>query len=102
MKSPERVWKLLRHLVGLTLFVEGPRSAADMEDRARRHDYPLRTLFAVAQSLGVEVFMQDGEKYWRLPDNVVPLIQRDCQYAPMRDCLAPFGAASDTPTSHQH
>jgi hypothetical protein len=95
-RIPFNVRKLLRHLVGLTLFVEGPRSAADIQDRARRHNYPLRTLFAVAQSLGVEVFEHDGEKYWRLPGNVVPFIPRESHVA---RCL---GAGLDTPTSRHH
>jgi hypothetical protein len=48
-----------------------------MQDRARRHNYPLRTLFAVAQSLGIEVFEHQGERYWRLPDIVVPFIPHE-------------------------
>jgi hypothetical protein len=99
MRKTEHVWKLLRHLVGLTLFVEGPRSAAHMEDRARRHNYPRRTLFAAAQSLGVEVFEHDGENYWRLPENIVPFIPRKSRVT--RCSIAALGAGSDTPTSRQ-
>jgi hypothetical protein len=76
MQNAEHVRRLLRHLVGLTLFVEGPRPAADMQNRACRNSYPLTTLFAAAQSLGVEVFEHNGEKYWRLPENVVPFVPR--------------------------
>jgi len=53
---------------------DGPGEVAAIEEAARRNRFPEKLLHAVAASLGVEEFEDDnGKRYWRLPEKVVPL-----------------------------
>jgi hypothetical protein len=57
------------------LFDDGPLSVKELEKRAYRGRVKWAVLAKAAERLGVEEFERDGQKFWRLPSNVVPFLR---------------------------
>ena len=74
------------------LYELGPRPESEVRSVAAKNNIPFDELMAAARSLGVTTIKRGRERYWRLPEVVVPFTPRDKRGA-LRPTLAGGTAA---------
>ena len=74
MKDP--TWISIWRSLAITMIDCGYLRLAILEKEALKRRWKGQTIAEVANALNVEAFEHQGETYWRLSENVVPIVPR--------------------------